>query len=613
MSKSAAQLCICLLLVAAIRPAFADTTKDSTYGPGGTKSVETSSHEGKDFRDTSYRDSKGNLRQKDSEVAGPDGKVSTTDKFAPNGNKTSSDRKESNAAGKPTGGVSERYDDNGIQVGGTKWTTDASGKEHYQAWNPQSGRYEESSGKVEYVDGAGNLHQQVWNPNTHQLDDLNPSKYTNYGGDQPKKKSIIQLNSEGKLQILGSEGTGQTIGHVGDLKLKNVSSEPVSCVVPAMVFESKSRQNQDYACPREQDVTLQPNETKTVPIDGICVNRDKPPVGKGVIGDLVVNTGDPTAPPNPDCHTPPDKCRDLLRMCKSKYDAADKLADDGSLKDIPYHDKQKQKDIVVQWSTWSDPRICEITGAPVATKDDLKKVVYKQVEEHGPVRPDTKKKVDEGIDTIFDKIELTTTKAKDLEHPGQGEVTELAGDSANTFNISDNQEGATDSPAPGTQEKKKKGEGKGKKEKKEKGPVKNWIDKARAANAADRHQRWAHDYYNADKQDFFKKSKHHEELVDKIKKAQAFLNGLSNTAEQNDKAIKERDEAKKELAKLEGELEKDFNKTDEGKKAFGEMTKADKEAQQAHDAEKEAGKNIDPAVKEELEKSGALEPVHAKW
>ena len=85
-------------------------------------------------------------------------------------------------------------------------------------------------------------------------------------------------------------------------------------------------------------------------------------------------------------------------------------------KDMPYHDPQKQKDIVVQWSTWTDPVICQMTGSPPATKEDIRKVVYKQVKE--PMTRATKKKIDKGIDTIFEKVELTTAKAKDLEKPG---------------------------------------------------------------------------------------------------------------------------------------------------------------------------------------------------
>ena len=71
----------------------------------------------------------------------------------------------------------------------------------------------------------------------------------------------------------------------------------------------------------------------------------------------------------------------------------------------------------MQWSIWTDPRICEITGDPPATKEDVKKVVYKQKEEERPMTPDTKKKIDKGIAEIFEKIELTTEKAKDLQKP----------------------------------------------------------------------------------------------------------------------------------------------------------------------------------------------------
>jgi len=83
-------------------------------------------------------------------------------------------------------------------------------------------------------------------------------------------------------------------------------------------------------------------------------------------------------------------------------------------------------EIVEQWSTWTDPRISEIEGGPPATKDDLKKVVYKQVPHE--MTTDEKKKIDKGIDTIFDKIELTTKKAKDLEKPEPFQNVELTGE-----------------------------------------------------------------------------------------------------------------------------------------------------------------------------------------
>jgi hypothetical protein len=227
--------------------------------------------------------------------------------------------------------------------------------------------------------------------------------------------SLGSLTANGKVKVETS-GTGETIGHVADLKIQNLTDHALTCAIPPMILESGSGKNQDYACPRGQTVALDPQQAKTVPMNGVCLNRNKPPVGKGVSGDLVMNEANPNVPQNPNSRLPATDASRLLQICASKYDAADKLQKEDALKDLPYHDPQKQKDIVVQWSTWTDPVICQMTGSPPATKEDLRKVVYKQVKE--PMTRATKKKIDKGIDTIFEKVELTSAKAKDLEKPG---------------------------------------------------------------------------------------------------------------------------------------------------------------------------------------------------
>ena len=223
------------------------------------------------------------------------------------------------------------------------------------------------------------------------------------------------LASSGQIKI-DSVGTGETIGRVADLKIENLTDQPLTCAIPPMILESSSGKNQHYACPSGQTVPLNPHQTKTVPLNGVCLNRNKPPVAKGVSGDLVINEANLNVPQNPNSHLSATDAGKLLRSCAAKYTAADQLQKSGALKNLPYHDPQKQKDIVVQWSTWTDPVICQMTGSPPATKEDLRKVVYKQVT--GPMQPEKKKKIDQGIDTIFEKVELTTAKAKDLEKPG---------------------------------------------------------------------------------------------------------------------------------------------------------------------------------------------------
>ena len=270
---------------------------------------------------------------------------------------------------------------------------------------------------------------------------------------QPGKtgETCAALISAGKITVETS-GTGETIGHIADLKIHNLTDQPIKCAISPVVLESKSRKNQDYVCPKPLTVSINPHGAKTVPMNGVCVNRNIPPVAKGAPGDLIVNTGDPSIPANPDSHIPVNQAGDLLRICTAKYDAADQLEKSGSLKNLPYHNPQKQKDIMVQWSTWCDPRISRITGAPPANKDDLKKVVYKQVEEKGPMSPATKKKVDQGIDTIFEKVELTTAKAKDLEKPEQAPpsvpATTLAGTASAVPTVAQGPPGTTTTENP---------------------------------------------------------------------------------------------------------------------------------------------------------------------
>ena len=315
-----------------------------------------------------------------------------------------------------------------------------------------------------------------------------------------------------KIKIVDIAGTGETIGHVAMMTIQNLTDQPLSFALPGIILESKSGKSQHYGCPNGQQVALKPNQTLTVPIDGVCLNRDKPPVGNGVGGDLVINdanaqkadtgfarvhayytlqqaklnqanTDEQTLqtyrgarqlldPPQKEVlvqfldneirqarqqatsglavgdqpiteierakmaaqlfgqsnlpaklmtqgsqlKIPANNASQVLQMCRAKHQTIENLQkDDAIWKDFPYKDKKKQRDVLMQWSTWMDPRICEMTGSAPATKDDLKKVVYKQVEEKGPMTAETKKKVDQGVDMIFEKVELTTAKAKDLE------------------------------------------------------------------------------------------------------------------------------------------------------------------------------------------------------
>ena len=403
------------------------------------------------------------------------------------------------------------------------------------------------------------------------------------------QETFCTLIADNKIDI-DITGTGETIGHVADARITNFSDEPVAFVIPPTVLESRSKKNQNYGVPHPTDVALGPYESKKIPLDGVCLDRHKRPVGKGVGNDLAFNDCDP------DRVISRNDGDRMLRISESVYQAADELEEDGQLKEIPYKDPEKRKDIVKQWATWV--RMSEVTGDPPPTKDDLKKVVEKQV---GKAPPDQQKKLDEGIDKIFEKIELTTEKAKDLEKENENEPGEEATPGGNTVEISDRAgKKETPTPGPGTQEKKKKK----KKDKPKKYPpdIQKWLDAVHEYWKVDNEkERKELEYKNELKKWGIEHNKHYKELSDVLEKAKqkitdTYKNGGHPTKEDFDdmkKALKELDEFGKEVGK-------DFQKTEVGKGLFKDFADAEDIANKAKARADEAGKNIDEGVKDEI-------------
>lgn len=241
--------------------------------------------------------------------------------------------------------------------------------------------------------------------------------------------TVTTLAAEKKIRV-ETLGTGRSIGSIADLKIRNLGSDTLIITVPAMVLESRSKQYQDYACPRSQTVRLGAGKETTVSLEGICLMRAKLPVGRGVRDELIVCDGHPSSPRNPDSHYSPKEARKLVRVAKSYGDAADKLEREHKLKEIPYHDAKKRKEIVEQWGIWMDPEISKRTGTRRATKTDLKETILRQARKQAPLEPVKKQELERGVDEIFQDIQLTSKEAKALEEPDPFQAVELTGPNA---------------------------------------------------------------------------------------------------------------------------------------------------------------------------------------
>ena len=253
-------------------------------------------------------------------------------------------------------------------------------------------------------------------------------------GPRRAPETFASLTSTGKLKAEVA-GTGETIGKVATLTVTNLTGAALVVAVPALVLESANGKSQDYACPRGQTVALGPHEARTVPLKGNCLVRSKPPVGDGVAGELVardsqghaLNVSDFPEGETPVPHLDGTHLGKLLRVAKSYDSAAEKLEKKGAFKDMPYSDPEMRKNIVKQWGPWMDPNIAEVTGGKPATKEDLKKTVYKQAEEHsGPLTKQTKAKLDDGIDQLFKGIQLASKEAKNLEEPAPADTVTIS-------------------------------------------------------------------------------------------------------------------------------------------------------------------------------------------
>ena len=208
----------------------------------------------------------------------------------------------------------------------------------------------------------------------------------------------------------------------------------------------------------------------------------------------------------------------------------------------------------------------------------------------------TKKHTQESTAATFDKIDLTSEKAKDLEEPDEHAGTQTGG---GTVQISDETGQPNGSPVPQTQEKKKE-------KPKWPKPVQRWLDKKKAARVARDHFYDVSNGYNKAFRNFEYQNKTFMDLWDKYADALAKVVKAEDAKQQPSQADKENyEKLRKQMVDLSKSLEKDFQQTDAGKAALKERDDAKTASDQADAAEKEAGKYIDPDVKAEALKAEA--------
>ncbi|MBM4040173.1 MAG: hypothetical protein FJ290_16835 [Planctomycetes bacterium] len=209
-----------------------------------------------------------------------------------------------------------------------------------------------------------------------------------------KGATLASLAASGKVAV-SLDGTGQTIGHVANLTVKNNTTKTVNGYIAPMFLASGSADYQPYIVPYAGTVSLGPGETKTVPLTGVCADAHKPPVPQGKPGELSI------APETP-------QTRAMIKGVQDIIMTTERLQLTGAYTTPFSANPGKERETIVQWTTWAFTSAK--TDRPV-TKADLAKKVHEQA---GATTPEQKAALDKGVDQIWGGVQLTGVKAKVL-------------------------------------------------------------------------------------------------------------------------------------------------------------------------------------------------------
>ena len=250
-------------------------------------------------------------------------------------------------------------------------------------------KIEEAEKVIDSMDGSQNRRKK-------ELEGLKGSVNTIAFGPAPTGDMLASLAASGKIAVTLA-GTGETIGNVVNLTLKNLTAKSLSVGIPATVLSSVSGQFQPYINPYNITVALGPGETKTVALDGVCADGHKPPVGNGVAGELAM--ADP-------------KSADTLKLVKGVQNimtAAERLQLSGAITTPFSGNPSKERETIIQWTTWA---FTSAKSDRPITKADLAKKVHEQA---GATTAEQNTQLDRGVDQIWAAVQLTGKAAKVLD------------------------------------------------------------------------------------------------------------------------------------------------------------------------------------------------------
>ena len=206
-------------------------------------------------------------------------------------------------------------------------------------------------------------------------------------------------------------GSGRPTGAIGTLSVENKTENELTFAIPrgfAIVTPGSGSQNmvQGTAIP----VTLGPGERREIPLDdGFCNDDYSTPPPTGPQEGATFLAGKET-----------EAERDLI-------DTVERNLEEGSYHATRLMKKDKARQTLIQWTLWRRAR------PETFDKDRARKIIFAQLS--GRKRPPPASAVEEGVDMLFEDVDLTMKETPSAAAPPAGAAAGPAGPCACTGSV----------------------------------------------------------------------------------------------------------------------------------------------------------------------------------
>ncbi len=257
-----------------------------------------------------------------------------------------------------------------------------------------------------------------------------------------------------------AKGKGQTTGHIADLTFTNTTDQSIDIDMDKILIPS-SGEYQGYVIPEGIEITIPPNSTVTVPLNGYCTDIHLPPVSAGepmppfdtwitpttagpapspgfeppsgsAFEPVTADPNNPYVPTYPGTETsfpysidfnknPTEAAPIIFEVIENITKTVEEMYDNGEVPTTPFSgNPEKEKEALIQQTLWIYTSILMPDDGKRYGKEDFSDRTVEQFTETTGIDlstapPAAQEQISQGVDQFWSSFEAVGVKAKILK------------------------------------------------------------------------------------------------------------------------------------------------------------------------------------------------------